>query len=229
MNQSKLIAAPVSAAIGYAIGNFNPSYLVGKMKGYDVRESGTGNAGASNTFMLAGKTYGVLVALADIFKAAGAGWLSKALFPQARHAGSIGSTAAQLGHMFPVLLGFKGGKGFACMGGTVLAYDPKMLLKLFGVAVAIGFGTGYIAIATLCMSIIWPITYYFTTGDRVGTAILLFPAIPIFIRHIPNLQRIARGEEARMMNVIWRQRKELERIGGLHLAPMELRIKRGYV
>ena len=53
MNQSKLIAAPVSAAIGYAIGNFNPSYLVGKMKGYDVRESGTGNAGASNTFMLA--------------------------------------------------------------------------------------------------------------------------------------------------------------------------------
>ena len=115
------------------------------------------------------------------------------------------------------------------MGGTVLAYDPKMLLKLFGVAVAIGFGTGYIAIATLCMSIIWPITYYFTTGDKVGTAILLFPAIPIFIRHIPNLQRIARGEEARMMNVIWRQRKELERIGGLKLAPMELRIKRGYV
>jgi hypothetical protein len=57
---------------------------------------------------------------------------------------------------------------------------------------------------------------------------LLFPAIPIFIRHIPNLQRIARGEEARM-NVIWRGRKELERIGGLNLAPMELRIKRGYV
>ena len=225
---SNIIAAPVSAAIGYAVGNFNPSYIVGKMKGYDVRKSGTGNAGASNTFMLAGKTYGVLVAVADILKAAGAGWISKALFPHSRHAGLIGSTAAQLGHMFPVLLGFKGGKGFACMGGAVLAYDPKMLLKLFGVAVAIGFGTGYIAIATMCMSVIWPLAYGIKTGDGIGTAILLFPAIPIFIRHIPNLQRIARGEEARM-NVIWRERMELERIGGLKLAPMELRIKRGYV
>ena len=228
MSHSNIIAAPVSAAIGYVIGNFNPSYIVGKLKGYDVRVCGTGNAGASNTFMLAGKTYGVLVALADILKAAGAGWIGKALFPHSRHAGLIGSTAAQLGHMFPVLLGFKGGKGFACMGGAVLAYDPKMLLKLFGVAIAIGFGTGYIALATMCMSIIWPLTYFATTGDGVGTAILLFPAIPIFFRHIPNLQRIARGEEARM-NVIWRGRKELERIGGLKLAPMELRIKRGYV
>ena len=226
--QSKMIAVPVSAAIGYTIGNFNPSYLIGKMKGYDVRESGTGNAGASNTFMLAGKMYGVIAALTDIFKAAAAGWISKALFPQFHHAGLIGSTAAQLGHMFPALLGFRGGKGFACMGGVVLAYDPKMLLKLFGVAIAIGFGTGYIALATLSMSIIWPITYWISTGDGVGTAILLFPAIPIFIRHIPNLQRIARGEEARM-NVIWSGRKELDRIGGLKFAPMDLRIKRGFV
>lgn len=223
-----IIAAPVSTAVGYAIGNFNPSYLIGKMKGYDVRKSGTGNAGASNTFMLAGKTYGVIAALADIFKAAGAGAICKAMFPQVRQAGLIGSTAAQIGHMFPVLLGFKGGKGFACMGGTVLAYDPKMFLKLFGVAAAIGFGTGYIAIATLCMSVIWPAVYGITTKDQLGTAILLSPALPIFVRHIPNLQRIARGEEARM-NVIWRGRLELERIGGLKLAPMDLRIKRGFI
>ena len=178
-----IIAAPVSTAVGYAIGNFNPSYLIGKMKGYDVRKSGTGNAGASNTFMLAGKTYGVIAALADIFKAAGAGAICKAMFPQVRQAGLIGSTAAQIGHMFPVLLGFKGGKGFACMGGTVLAYDPKMFLKLLGVAAAIGFGTGYIAIATLCMSVIWPAVYGITTKDQLGTAILLSPALPIFVRH----------------------------------------------
>ena len=222
-----IIAAPVSTAVGYAIGNFNPSYLIGKMKGYDVRKSGTGNAGASNTFMLAGKTYGVIAALADIFKAAGAGAICKAMFPQVRQAGLIGSTAAQLGHMFPVLLGFKGGKGFACMGGSVLAYDPKMLLKLFGVAVAIGFGSGYIALATISMSIIWPIAYALTTGDKLGTAIVLAPALPIFIRHIPNIQRILSGEEVRM-NYIWKGKQELERVGGLKLAPLELRIKRGF-
>lgn len=221
-------AVPVSAVIGYAMGNFSPANIVGKINGYDVRQTGTGNPGASNTFMLAGKTYGILVALTDILKAAGAGWISRALFPTVRQAGLIGSTAAQLGHMFPIMHRFKGGKGFACMGGVVLSFDPKMLLKLLCIAVMIGFGSGYIALATISMSIIWPLAYLARTGDGVGTAILLFPAIPIFFRHIPNLLRMSRGEEVRL-NVIWRGRKELERVGGLEKAPMELRVKRGYV
>ena len=223
-----IIAAPVSAAIGYAMGNFSPAYIVGKINGYDVHNTGTGNPGASNTFMLAGKTYGILVAVADILKAAGAGWIAKSLCPNVRRAGLIGSTAAQLGHMFPVLFNFKGGKGFACMGGAVLAYDPKMLLKLLCIAIMIGFGSGYIALSTLCMSVIWPLTYLGRTGDKLGTAILLLPVGPIFVRHIPNLRRIAHGEEVRL-NVIWRGRQEIERAGGLELAPMDLRIKRGYV
>ena len=221
-----IIAAPTCTAIGYAIGNFSPSYLVGKLKGYDVRESGTGNAGASNTALLAGRHYGVAVALLDILKAAGAGWLCKAMFPQVRQAGILASTAAQIGHMFPVVLGFKGGKGFACMGGTALAYDPKMLLKMLGIAVAIGFGSGYIALATISMSVIWPLCYYLATKDKLGMEILLAPSLPIFVRHIPNLQRIVRGEEVRL-DYLWKGIKEIERVGGLNLAPLELRIKRG--
>lgn len=221
-----IIAAPTCTAIGYAMGNFNPSYLVGKLKGYDVRESGTGNAGASNTAMLAGRHYGVAVALLDILKAAGAGWLCKAMFPQVRQAGILASTAAQLGHMFPVVLGFKGGKGFACMGGTALAYDPKMLLKMLGVAIGIGFGSGYIALATISMSVIWPLCYYLETKDKLGMEILLAPSLPIFYRHIPNLRRIARGEEVRL-DFLWKGIKEIERVGGFNLAPLELRIKRG--
>ena len=221
-----IIAAPTSAIIGYVAGNFNPAYLVGKWKGYDVRKSGTGNAGASNTMILAGRVYGIGVAVLDVLKAAGAGWVCKAMFPQVRQAGLIGSTAAQLGHMFPVLLGFKGGKGLACMGGTVLAYDPKMLLKLLGVAATIGFGSGYIALATVSMSVIWPLTYGLTTKDKLGTEILLAPALPIFIRHIPNMKRILNGEEVRM-NFLWKGLKEVERVGGFELAPLELLIKRG--
>ena len=227
MKYPMILAAPVSAAIGYAMGNFNPSYLVGKLKGYDVRESGTGNAVASNTLMLFGKGYGVLVAVTDILKAASAGWISKAMFPQVRQAGLIGSVAAQLGHMFPVVLGFKGGKGLACMGGIVLAYDPKMLLKMLGIAIPIGFGSGYIALATIGMSVIWPTCYAIETGDRLGTGILLVPVLPIFYRHIPNLRRIAKGEEVRL-NFLWKGKQELERVGGLNLAPLELRIKRGF-
>lgn len=221
-----VIAAPTCSVLGYAMGNFSPSYLVGKLKGYDVRQSGTGNAGASNTMLLAGRHYGIAVAVLDILKAAGAGWIGKAMFPQVRQAGLIASTAAQLGHMFPVVLGFKGGKGFACMGGTCLAYDPKMLLKMLGIAAAIGFGSGYIALATISMSVIWPIGYGIATRDKLGMEILLAPALPIFIRHIPNLKRILSGEEVRM-DFLWKGMKEVERVGGLTLAPLELRIKRG--
>lgn len=221
-----IIAAPTSAIIGYTAGNFSPAYLVGKLKGYDVRESGTGNAGASNTMLLAGRLIGAGVAVLDILKAAGAGWLCKALFPHVRQAGLIGSTAAQLGHMFPVTLGFKGGKGFACMGGTALAYDPKMLLKMMGVAAVIGFGSGYIALATISMSVIWPLSYGITTGDKLGMDILLLPALPIFIRHIPNLRRILNGEEVRL-DFLWKGIQEIERVGGVQLAPPELRTKYG--
>lgn len=222
-----MIAAPTCAVLGYAMGNFSPSYLIGKWKGYDVRKSGTGNAGASNTMLLAGRQYGIAVALLDILKAAGAGWIGKALFPQVRQAGLIAGTAAQLGHMFPVVLGFKGGKGFACMGGTCLSYDPKMLLKMLGIAAVIGFGSGYIALATISMSVIWPVGYGITTRDKLGMEILLIPSVPIFIRHIPNLKRIIDGEEVRM-DFLWKGMKEVERVGGMTLAPLELRIKRGF-
>ncbi len=221
-----MIAAPVSIAIGYTMGNFNPSYLIGKMQGFDVREVGTQNAGASNILMLSGKKLGAAVAILDILKAASAGWICKALFPKVRQAGLIGSTAAQLGHMFPVALGFRGGKGLACMGGVVLSHDPKMLLKMLAFAIAIGFGSGYIALATISMAIIWPICYGLSTQDLLGTGILLIPAGPIFYRHIPNLQRIAKGEEARL-DYLWKGVQEIERIGALDLAPVEVLRKKG--
>lgn len=223
-----MIAAPCSMAIGYVFGNFNPSYLIGKKQGYDIREAGTKNAGASNVLLLSGKKLGAFVAVLDILKAASAGWICKALFPGVRQAGLIGSTAAQLGHMFPVLLGFRGGKGLACMGGVVLSYDPKMLLKMLAFAIAIGFGSGYIALATISMSIIWPICYGLSTQDFLGTSILLVPAFPIFCRHIPNLQRIANGEEARL-DYLWKGLQEIERIGGFDLAPADVLRKKGII
>ena len=76
------------------------------------------------------------------------------------------------------------------------------------------------------MSVIWPLSYGITTKDKLGTEILLIPSLPIFVRHIPNLRRILKGEEVRM-NYLWKGVQEIERVGGLNLAPLELRIKRG--
>ena len=161
---------------------------------------------------MAGKLAGVLVALLDIFKAALSWRLCQALFPQFALAGILGGVACILGHMFPVLLHFCGGKGLACIGGVVLAYDPATFLIMLAITCVIGFATNYIAIATVSIAAIWPVYYGVTTGFWAGAAVLAVPFVPILLRHMTNFRRIRAGEELRL-NFLWKKDSELERIG----------------
>ena len=198
--------------LGYLLGSVSPAFLIGKIKGYDLRKSGSGNPGASNTVILVGKLAGALVAVLDILKAACAWWLCAALFPQLRLAGIVGGVGAILGHMFSFWLHFHGGKGLACMGGVILAYDPKSLLILLVVAIAIGVITRYVCIATVSMSVIWPVYYGLNTAFWLGAGVLLVPALPILLKHLENFRRIRSGEELRL-SFLWNKKKELQRIG----------------
>ncbi len=198
--------------LGYLLGSLSPSFLIGKLRGYDVRKSGSGNAGASNTIILVGKLAGFIVALLDILKAACSWWLCAAMFPQLRLAGYVAGVSAILGHMFPVWLRFQGGKGLACLGGVVIACDWRSVLLLLAIALGIALVTRYVAIATVSMSLIWPVYHGLTTGFWLGAAVLLIPALPIFLRHVPNFRRIRRGEELRM-SFLWDKQSELDRIG----------------
>ena len=197
---------------GYLLGSLSPSFRAGKLRGYDVRESGSGNAGASNTVILVGRFAGLIVALLDILKAACAWWLCAALFPELRLSGILGGVGAILGHMFPLWLRFHGGKGLACLGGVILAYDWRTLLLMLAVAVAIGVVTNYVAVATVSMSVIWPVYYGLRTAFWLGAGVLLVPAVPIFLRHLVNFRRIRKGEELRL-RYLWRKDEELQRIG----------------
>ena len=198
--------------LGYLLGSVSPAFLIGKIKGYDLRKSGSGNPGASNTVILVGKLAGALVAVLDILKAACAWWLCAALFPQLRLAGIVGGVGAILGHMFSFWLHFHGGKGLACMGGVILAYDPKSLLILLVVAIAIGVVTRYVCVATVSMSVIWPVYYGLNTAFWLGAGVLLVPALPILLKHLENFRRIRSGEELRL-SFLWNKKKELQRIG----------------
>ncbi len=149
-------------------------------RGYDVRSSGSKNAGASNTVIMVGKLAGVLVALLDIFKAALSWRLCQALFPQFALAGILGGVACILGHMFPVFLHFCGGKGLACIGGVVLAYDPATFLIMLAITCVIGFATNYIAIATVSIAAIWPVYYGVTTASGPGRLCWPFPLCRYF-------------------------------------------------
>ncbi|MBQ2146432.1 MAG: glycerol-3-phosphate acyltransferase, partial [Oscillospiraceae bacterium] len=109
--------------IGYLLGNLSPSYVLGKRKGYDVRKDGSGNAGATNTFILMGAKAFFLTTFADILKAFAAYKLCEVFFRDIPFAGAMGGTACIIGHIYPALMGFKGGKGLACLGGTVLGWS----------------------------------------------------------------------------------------------------------
>ncbi len=204
----------VCLLLGYCLGSISPSFLIGKLRGFDVRESGSGNAGASNTIILVGKFAGLIVALLDILKAACAWWLCAALFPELRLAGILAGVAAILGHMFPVWLHFRGGKGLACMGGVIIAYDWKATLLMLAIALAIALISKYVSVATVCMSVIWPLYYGLRTAFWLGAGVLLVPALPIFLRHLSNFRRIRSGEELRM-SFLWNKDGELTRIGRL--------------
>lgn len=198
--------------MGYLIGCISPSYIIGLIKGYDVRETGSKNAGASNTVLMAGKLAGLFVALFDICKDTVSWKLASYLFPQLRFAGALGGVACVFGHMFPVFLKFRGGKGFACLGGIALAFSPKVFLIMLCTALIIGIVTNYVAVSCATMSLVWPVYYGMLTKYWLGAAILALPAIPIFIKHRENFRRIHEGTELGL-SYLWKKDSELTRIG----------------
>ena len=102
--------------IGYLMGSINPSYIIARLRGFDIREKGSQNAGASNALILFGKVIGIGCALFDIAKAAFAIWLCETLFPEFAYSYAVTGVACIVGHSFPFYMKFKGGKGLACLG-----------------------------------------------------------------------------------------------------------------
>ena len=202
----------VCILIGYFAGSISPSYIIGRIKGFDIREQGSKNAGASNTLIMVGKLAFVFVAVFDIFKAWFSFWLCRRLFPEMELAGIIGGVSCVLGHIYPVFLHFHGGKGFACLAGLCLAYSPKTLLLMFFIALTIALVSNYVCIVTSLMSVIFPVYYGITTHSLLGALILAVPIIPIFSKHMINFRRIKSGDELRL-SYLWKKDAELHRLG----------------
>lgn len=207
-----VIQVVVCALLGYLIGSINLSYFLSKKRGYDIREHGSGNAGASNALITMGKKTGVIVALVDIFKAYIAVKLAIAIFPGLVPAGAIASTSVILGHIFPFYMGFHGGKGFASLGGSILALDYKLFFILLLFAVFIVFVTDYICFAPITCSVIFPAVYGITHKNIYISLILYLATVCIILRHIENLKRINEGQELHF-SFLWNRKAEAERLG----------------
>ena len=144
----------VCILIGYVFGLFQTSFFYGKMKGIDIREHGSGNAGTTNTIRVLGTKAGLLVLAGDILKCIMAILLCGALF-DASHPQEVyllklyAAAGAILGHNFPFYLHFKGGKGIAATAGLILAFHPYFI----PVGVILFFGafltTHYVSLGSL--------------------------------------------------------------------------------
>lgn len=198
-------------AMGYLLGSINPAYIFGKLRGFDIRKRGSGNAGATNVTLVMGKAVGLVCALLDIFKSFIAYRLAKALFPLSAFAGVLAGCACILGHIFPVWMGFAGGKGLACIGGLILAYNWKLFLLLLAMEIILALVTNYICVMALSITLIFPVIYAVQTGDVTGT-LLLCTLIPVvYYKHLPNIRRILSGREARL-SWLWNAKAEEDRL-----------------
>ena len=207
------MAIVISALFGYLIGGINPAYLIAKYKGFDIRKRGSGNAGASNAVITMGKKVGAISAILDIFKAYLAVTIAGVLFPNVSLAKVVMGISCILGHIFPIYMKFRGGKGLASLGGVILAFHPIVFVILLSVELIIVLIVDYICIVPITASVAFPFIYMSMTKDSIGAILYGLLAIVIFSKHIENLKRIRSGTEAHF-SFLWRRKKEIERLGG---------------
>lgn len=192
--------------MGYLIGNINPAYILSKIKGFDIREKGTGNAGASNVMTVMGKKAGLFTALFDIFKAFAVCIIAGKLFPDIGCPEIIAGVSCIMGHIFPVVMKFHGGKGLACMTGMVLSFNPVIFLSLLLFEAVFGLTLDYICVVAPSASVIFTVVYAVYTKDFTGTIMLAVTSVVIIFKHIENFKRIRRGEETHI-SFLWKKQK----------------------
>lgn len=182
-----------------------------KCRGVDIREKGSKNAGASNAFILFGKVQGILCAVLDIAKTCFAIWLAGILMPNFPQSFAVTAAACVLGHIFPFYMGFKGGKGTACLGGIILIYDWRLFLIMLACEIVVIVATDYLCFMPVTASAAFPIVYGFGANDWLGVAILFIITAVILVKNVENFQRIRAGTEMRI-SFLWKPSAELDRI-----------------
>lgn len=182
----------------YLIGAIPFGLLVGRLAGVDVRSAGSGNIGATNVNRLLGKKLGLLTLILDCLKGFLPIYFASVLIPeggdQRFYIMSCGLMAV-VGHMFPVYLGFSGGKGVATALGVFLFLSPVAIgisVIVFILAVA---GTGYVSAGSLLASGLFPLWLWLLDqpGSMVVTAVMI--GLLIWVKHHENIGRLLRGEE----------------------------------
>lgn len=193
----------ISALAGYLLGSINTSLVLGKLfYKKDVRQYGSGNAGATNTLRTLGKTAALLVMAGDFLKGILAcligRWLAGETSPGVYGGEYAAGIMAVIGHNWPLYFGFKGGKGVATALSVVLMFSPlSALICLLGFVVIVAI-TRYVSLGSIIGGAAFPLVAWLLGEPLllVLTGILL--ASLIIFRHIPNIRRLLDGTEKKL-------------------------------
>lgn len=195
--------------LSYFLGSIATAVWAGKLfHGVDVREHGSGNAGATNVIRVLGWKTGIPVLLVDVLK----GWLAAMLPVFFNLAGQdtaqltnyqiIAGIAAVFGHIFPVFAGFRGGKGVATIFGVLLAIHPLVTLSCLGVFLFVLLISGYVSLSSMSAGVAFPLflLFFFDTPSMFLKVFSILVAAGIIITHRKNIKRLLKGEESKTIN-----------------------------
>ena len=179
----------LSLCLGYVMGCLNPAAWVGKRNNVNLKETGTGNLGATNTTMVLGRKAGAFVLVFDVAKSFLAARLARWLFPQLAISGMLACIGTILGHCFPITMHFSGGKGLAAFGGMILAFNPIVfvIVVISGISVMVLLDIG--VSAPLLGTVLFPVLTYLFSHDIPTTVCAVIASAIILYTHLDNVKK----------------------------------------
>jgi glycerol-3-phosphate acyltransferase PlsY len=181
--------------LGYLLGSIPFGLILTRLAGLgDVRSIGSGNIGATNVLRTGNKKLAAATLLLDMFKGTAAVLIAGVISPQAAIVAGLG---AFLGHIFPVWLKFKGGKGVATYLGVLIGLVWQVALIFAAIWLIIAYATRYSSLSALIAAIISPIVLYFMGYHQVALLFVILTVI-VFIKHRENIQRLLAGTEGKI-------------------------------
>lgn len=212
-----MIELAIKTIVSYLLGSVMGSLIVGRVRGIDIRELGSGNAGSTNALRTQGRLFALSVMLIDV----GKGWLATRAVPQivlplepapsAVHnwLPAACGAAAMLGHVYPLWYGLRGGKAVATLLGAILGLAPRVLLPVLLAWLAALVLFGFVSVASITAALTLPISVL-AEGLAWRTPLLtfgVFAALLVTFTHRANLRRLRAGREPRAQRLwLWGRR-----------------------
>jgi glycerol-3-phosphate acyltransferase PlsY len=185
----------IATLVGYLLGSIPFGLILTRIAGLgDIRQIGSGNIGATNVLRTGNRWLAGLTLLLDALKGAVAVWVSIRI---ASGLGLMGGAGAFIGHLFPVWLGFRGGKGVATYLGVLAAVSWPVAIVFALVWLGVAALSRFSSLAALAASLVTPIVLFFY-GERHATILFVVMTVILWLRHHENIRRLLAGTEGRI-------------------------------